>query len=264
MPASGPAAHLEGGPRLDLQAHVVLDGLVRRNDAGRPRLVGHLSPTPPGGAPGARTLLTGEGTDGLVGSSRSPTSWTRTLVAGVELVRDAASCRRRSAIERRPERTLDRRSLLSTTRTAGTSARWPPWSTSPTGSPRSSEVARITSMMENCPTNMMFADRDFTITYMNPASLETLSGLEEHLPVKAATTSSGSSLDIFHRNPRTSAGSWPTRACCRVGPTSRSGPETLDLLVSAIRDEQRRLHRRDGDLGGRHRPAPDGAGEGGA
>jgi methyl-accepting chemotaxis protein len=33
------------------------------------------------------------------------------------------------------------------------------------------EVARITSMMENSPTNMMFADREFVITYMNPASL---------------------------------------------------------------------------------------------
>jgi methyl-accepting chemotaxis protein len=99
-----------------------------------------------------------------------------------------------------------------------------------------SEVARITSMMENSPTNMMFADRDFVITYMNPASLNTLSKLEEHLPVKAAEVV-GSSLDIFHKTPSyqrdilADAGQLPRRANISVG------PETLDLLVSAITDK---------------------------
>ncbi|GAA3801843.1 methyl-accepting chemotaxis protein [Nocardioides panacisoli] len=99
------------------------------------------------------------------------------------------------------------------------------------------EVARITSMMENSPTNMMFADRDFVITYMNPASLETLTRLEEHLPVKAKDVV-GSSLDIFHKTPSYQRGvladetNLPRRADISVG------PETLDLLVSAIRDEQ--------------------------
>ena len=91
----------------------------------------------------------------------------------------------------------------------------------------------FSSMMENSPTNMMFADRDFTITYMNPASLETLTRLEEHLPVKAADVV-GSSLDVFHRNPAYQRGlmasveGLPRRANISVG------PEVLDLLVSAI------------------------------
>ncbi|RNL61378.1 GAF domain-containing protein [Nocardioides marmoriginsengisoli] len=98
------------------------------------------------------------------------------------------------------------------------------------------QVARVTSMMENSPTNMMFADRDFVITYMNPASLETLTRLEDHLPVKAADVV-GSSLDIFHKTPAYQRGiladdaNLPRRANIGVG------PETLDLLVSAIRDE---------------------------
>jgi methyl-accepting chemotaxis protein len=98
------------------------------------------------------------------------------------------------------------------------------------------QVARITSMMENSPTNMMFADRDFVITYMNPASLATLTKLEEHLPVKAADVV-GSSLDIFHKTPAyqrgilADASQLPRRANISVG------PETLDLLVSAIRDK---------------------------
>lgn len=99
------------------------------------------------------------------------------------------------------------------------------------------QVARVTSMMENSPTNMMFADRDFVITYMNPASLNTLAGLEEHLPVKAADVV-GSSLDIFHKSPAYQRGllavadNLPRRANIQVG------PETLDLLVSAITDEK--------------------------
>ncbi|MCX6396455.1 MAG: GAF domain-containing protein [Propionibacteriales bacterium] len=98
------------------------------------------------------------------------------------------------------------------------------------------EVARVTSMMENSPTNMMFADREFVITYMNPASLETLTALEDHLPVKAADVV-GSSLDIFHKSPAYQRGilvddaNLPRRANISVG------PETLDLLVSAIRDD---------------------------
>jgi methyl-accepting chemotaxis protein len=98
------------------------------------------------------------------------------------------------------------------------------------------QVARITSMMENSPTNMMFADRDFVITYMNPASLATLTKLEQHLPVKAADVV-GSSLDVFHKTPAyqrgilADDGNLPRRADINVG------PEVLDLNVSAIRDE---------------------------
>ncbi|WP_435768348.1 methyl-accepting chemotaxis protein [Nocardioides sp. SYSU DS0651] len=97
------------------------------------------------------------------------------------------------------------------------------------------EAARITSMMENSPTNMMFADREFVIRYMNPASLQTLSRLEQHLPVRADQVV-GSSLDIFHKNPGYQRGiladdkNLPRRANINVG------PEVLDLLVSPIRD----------------------------
>ena len=98
------------------------------------------------------------------------------------------------------------------------------------------EMARVQSMMENSPTNMMFADRDLVIRYMNPASLSTLSTLEEHLPV-AADKIVGSSLDIFHKDPSyqrgilNDEGQLPRRANIKVG------PETLDLLVSPIRDK---------------------------
>lgn len=97
------------------------------------------------------------------------------------------------------------------------------------------EMSRITSMMENSPTNMMFADREFVITYMNPASLKTLTALEEHLPVRAEHVV-GSSLDIFHKTPSYQRGlladqsNLPRRANINVG------SEVLDLLVSPITD----------------------------
>ncbi|MCZ4499412.1 MAG: chemotaxis protein [Marmoricola sp.] len=99
------------------------------------------------------------------------------------------------------------------------------------------EVARVTSMMENSPTNMMFADRDFVITYMNPASLETLSRLEQHLPVKAADVV-GSSLDIFHQTPAYQRGILVDDANLPRRANINLGPEVLDLLVSAIRDDK--------------------------
>ncbi len=97
------------------------------------------------------------------------------------------------------------------------------------------EVARVTSMMENSPTNMMFADRDFVIRYMNPASLETLRGLEHVLPVRADEVV-GSSLDIFHKNPAYQRGLLATAEHLPRRADIRVGDETLDLLVSAITD----------------------------
>lgn len=93
------------------------------------------------------------------------------------------------------------------------------------------------SMMENSPTNMMFADLDFVIRYMNPASLRTLRGLEHVLPVRADEVV-GSSLDIFHKNPSYQRGLLATAEHLPRRADIKVGEETLDLLVSAITDEQ--------------------------
>ena len=55
-------------------------------------------------------------------------------------------------------------------------------------------------MLENAPTNVMLADRDLKIIYMNPASLTTLRKLERFLPVKADDVI-GTTIDAFHKNP---------------------------------------------------------------
>ncbi|MEV5001570.1 GAF domain-containing protein [Nocardioides sp. LML1-1-1.1] len=94
-------------------------------------------------------------------------------------------------------------------------------------------------MMENSPTNMMFADLDFVIRYMNPASLKTLRGLEAALPV-AADQVVGSSLDVFHKNPAYQRGLLETAEHLPRRANIKVGEETLDLLVSAITDAEGR------------------------
>jgi len=100
------------------------------------------------------------------------------------------------------------------------------------------EMARVMSMMENAPINVMFADRNLKIQYMNPASLKTLKSIEQYLPVRAEQVV-GQSVDIFHKNPehqRRVLGdpkNLPHRAMIQVG------PETLDLLVSPIYDQNK-------------------------
>ncbi len=45
------------------------------------------------------------------------------------------------------------------------------------------EQARVQSMVENAPTNVILADKDLNIVYMNPASTKTLDTLAQYLPV---------------------------------------------------------------------------------
>ncbi len=99
------------------------------------------------------------------------------------------------------------------------------------------ESARAQSMMENSPINVIYADRDLIIRYMNPASTKQLRELQQFLPV-SVDEMIGQSIDIFHKNPGHQRGllgdakNLPRRANIKVG------PETLDLLVSAITDTQ--------------------------
>jgi methyl-accepting chemotaxis protein len=99
------------------------------------------------------------------------------------------------------------------------------------------EAAAIRNMVENAPINIMMADRDLKIIFQNPASLRTLRGLEQHLPVKADQVV-GQSVDIFHKNPAhqrrllSDPRNLPHRAKIQVG------PETLDLYATAILDNK--------------------------
>ena len=100
-------------------------------------------------------------------------------------------------------------------------------------------VGRIQSMMDNMPINVLMADRDFNLIYMNPRSRETLKTIERDLPVSVDRIP-GQSIDIFHRNPahqRKIVGddrNLPHRAKIKLG------ANTLDLLVSATYDADKK------------------------
>lgn len=101
------------------------------------------------------------------------------------------------------------------------------------------ELARIMSMMENAPINIMAADSDNKLVYLNPKSRETLKSLEKYLP-KSVDKLLGESIDIFHKKPEHQRNlladerNLPHRARIQVG------PEILSLDVNAIIDKDRR------------------------
>ncbi len=117
-------------------------------------------------------------------------------------------------------------------------------STKVAGSPLQSELDAIRvelslnkAMNENSPINILLANTDLEITYVNPSSEKTLKTLEHLLPVKASEMM-GQNIDIFHKDPayqRRILGNdknLPHRSIIGVG------DEHLDLLVSASYDSE--------------------------
>jgi len=100
------------------------------------------------------------------------------------------------------------------------------------------DQARINSMMENAPFNILFCDCDLTLQYANPASIKTLKTLEQYLPVRVDEII-GRSIDIFHKNPAhqrkmlSDPRNLPHTAQIQVG------PEILDLVINAIYDHEK-------------------------
>ncbi|MBY0279012.1 PAS domain S-box protein [Candidatus Binatia bacterium] len=92
-------------------------------------------------------------------------------------------------------------------------------------------------MAEAVPLNLIFADENFIIRYVNTASVKTLETIEHLLPVKASQVV-GQSIDIFHKHPEhqrkilADPKNLPHKAIITLG------PEKLELLVVALRDER--------------------------
>jgi methyl-accepting chemotaxis protein len=99
------------------------------------------------------------------------------------------------------------------------------------------EVARQASMLENLPINMMYADRDLVIRYMNPASTNTLRSIQHLLPVRVEQVV-GSSIDIFHKRPEHQRRMLADSSNLPHSAKIQLGTEMLQLNVSAVRDGQ--------------------------
>lgn len=98
------------------------------------------------------------------------------------------------------------------------------------------EMARISSMMEQAPINIMFADTDFIIRYANPASIRTLRAIEDLLPIRADDLI-GQCIDIFHKNPSHQRGMLKDPSNLPISSEIKLGDETLDLQVNAVFDQ---------------------------
>jgi len=98
-------------------------------------------------------------------------------------------------------------------------------------------ATQLSQMVEGMPIGVMMCEpENFEISYLNTFSRETLKTLESYLPCKVEDLE-GQCIDIFHKDPshqRRILGdpkNLPHKALIEVG------PETLDLLVSAINDK---------------------------
>jgi methyl-accepting chemotaxis protein len=100
------------------------------------------------------------------------------------------------------------------------------------------EKQKIDSVVGSVPINVLFADaKDLTIKYVNPTAISLLGRLGQYIPVKAEEIV-GQSIDIFHKNSNqinqivSNHKNLPHHAIIEIG------PEKLDLLVSAIYDQE--------------------------
>ena len=112
------------------------------------------------------------------------------------------------------------------------------------------------NFMEQLPINVMFADRDRIIRYMNAASFKTLRKLESVLPIKADQMI-GISIDMFHKDPSHQQQVLSDPSNLPVHREIQVGPETLDLMVSAIYDDSRKIRRCHGNMEAGHRHRQD-------
>jgi methyl-accepting chemotaxis protein len=99
-------------------------------------------------------------------------------------------------------------------------------------------VGRIQSMMDNIPINVMMADKEGKILYLNPKSLQTLTGIEKDLPIPVAKILNHS-FDVFHKNPShqkklvADDRNLPHKANIKLG------QNTLSLLATPVYDNNR-------------------------
>lgn len=99
------------------------------------------------------------------------------------------------------------------------------------------ELSRAKAMIDGSQANMIFANNDLVVEYMNPASLKSLKTIEHLLPVRAESVV-GTCIDIFHKDParvRKILGNeqnLPHKGKVQIG------DQTLELIAVAIHDHE--------------------------
>ncbi len=97
---------------------------------------------------------------------------------------------------------------------------------------------RLGRMVDDMPQAVMLADpKTGVITYANRTSLDLLSTMEAHLPIKSAQLV-GANVDLFHKNPAHQRAILADPARLPWRAKVKLGPETMDLRISAVRDRR--------------------------
>ena len=100
---------------------------------------------------------------------------------------------------------------------------------------KTNSAARLASMVEHLPVNVVWADRGLTIRYLNPACVQALKRLEHHLRV-VTDEIVGRRLELLYdpSDPRvlSDPAAMPHRAEIAVG------PETIHLVVTPLYDHR--------------------------
>lgn len=94
---------------------------------------------------------------------------------------------------------------------------------------------QLFSILENAPLNMMVADLDYNIRYVNKKTIDTLMTIKEHLPIDPRELV-GQSIDIFHKDPRHQRNLLSNEKNLPHQATISVGPEKLHLNVNPVFD----------------------------
>ncbi len=100
---------------------------------------------------------------------------------------------------------------------------------------RGDEIARVESMLDSAPINVLYAGNDLIIKYVNSAGRDLLKKLERYLPVRADDVV-GQSIDIFHANPALQRKMLADSRDLPEVTEINVGPEKLRLKVTAATD----------------------------
>ncbi|WP_010587613.1 methyl-accepting chemotaxis protein [Schlesneria paludicola] len=98
--------------------------------------------------------------------------------------------------------------------------------------------ALYAGIVEDVPINIMFADTENRIQYMNPSALSTLKLLQRMLPVPAEKLI-GQSIDVFHKNPTHQRQVLGDPRNLPRHTEIAFGDETIDLMVNAVFDTKK-------------------------
>ncbi|MBK8003484.1 MAG: HAMP domain-containing protein [Gemmatimonadetes bacterium] len=98
------------------------------------------------------------------------------------------------------------------------------------------EVGRIRQLVENAPINIVHADHELRISYLNPAARATFRGLEQHLAARASELV-GRPVELLHPRPAEFRAALGNPATLPLRDRITLGEDTLDLVASAIRGE---------------------------